>query len=84
MNPRYYHTPLPDPQRKRCPVCHHTVYSLGGVHPQCAERLADPPRPKGKAKAFPHQNEQPAKDGANAVVEAPTAVGIPPSDILPV
>jgi hypothetical protein len=50
MNTRYYHTPLPaHSTRVRCPVCHATVYSRAGIHPQCAVRQADPPRPKVKA-----------------------------------
>ncbi len=36
MFPKYRHTPIFDPDRKRCPVCHQRVYSLAGIHPQCA------------------------------------------------
>jgi hypothetical protein len=36
MNTRHYHTPITDPQRKRCPICDKPVYSLAGIHPQCA------------------------------------------------
>jgi len=36
MFPRYRHSPVFDPDRKRCPVCNQAVYSLGGIHPQCA------------------------------------------------
>jgi hypothetical protein len=36
MVPTYRHTPIFDPERKRCPVCNHSVYSLAGIHPQCA------------------------------------------------
>jgi hypothetical protein len=39
--PKYRHTPIIDPNRKRCPVCNHSVYSLAGVHPQCAIKRAD-------------------------------------------
>jgi hypothetical protein len=39
--PKYRHAPIIDPDRKRCPVCNHSVYSLGGVHPQCAIKRAD-------------------------------------------
>ena len=47
MNPRYYHTPpQPASNRVRCPVCHQEVYSRAGIHPQCAVKQADPPRPK--------------------------------------
>jgi len=28
---------------KPCPVCGHTSYSRGGVHPQCSALLADQP-----------------------------------------
>jgi hypothetical protein len=49
MNPKHYHTPITaNPPRKRCPVCHQTVYSLAGIHPQCAMLQADPPRPRAK------------------------------------
>jgi hypothetical protein len=48
MSPNYRHTPIFDPERKRCPVCHHSVYSLAGIHPQCAKRLDDPPKAKNK------------------------------------
>jgi hypothetical protein len=50
MTTRYYHTPPPPAStRVRCPVCHEEVYSRAGIHPQCAARQCDPPRPKGKA-----------------------------------
>jgi hypothetical protein len=48
--PTYRHAPIVDPDRKRCPVCHHSVYSLAGIHPQCAERLNNPPKPKKEPK----------------------------------
>jgi hypothetical protein len=49
--PTYRHAPIVDPDQKRCPVCHHSVYSLAGIHPQCAIKLLDgPPKPKKKAK----------------------------------
>jgi hypothetical protein len=46
-NPRYRHGPIFDTQRKRCPVCHQPVYSLAGIHPQCAIKIAEssPPSP---------------------------------------
>jgi hypothetical protein len=40
MFPRYRHTPIFDPERKRCAVCHRAVYSLAGIHPQCAIKRA--------------------------------------------
>jgi hypothetical protein len=36
MFPKYRHSPLIDPDRKRCPVCNLAVYSATGIHPQCA------------------------------------------------
>jgi hypothetical protein len=65
MNPRYYHrhTPLLDPGRRRCPVCQHAVYSAAGIHPQCAERQADPVRPKGEAKISLRRDEQAIGEG---------------------
>jgi hypothetical protein len=47
MSSHHHHNPrsayLVDPLRKRCPVCNQSVYSRGGVHPQCAIKLADAP-----------------------------------------
>ncbi len=40
MFPKYRHTPIFDAERKRCPVCGRAVYSLAGVHPQCAIKRA--------------------------------------------
>jgi len=40
MFPRYRHTPILNPQQKRCAVCHEAVYSLAGIHPQCAVKRA--------------------------------------------
>jgi hypothetical protein len=40
MFPRYRHTPVLDPVHKRCAVCHEAVYSLAGIHPQCAMKRA--------------------------------------------
>ena len=66
MFPRYRHTPILDSQRKRCPVCNQSVYSPAGIHPQCAERQADPPRPKTKPQDLPIPPDSPTR------VEAPT------------
>jgi len=51
MNPKHFHVPVSP--RARCPVCHQSVYSRGGIHPQCAMSQADPPRPKGKVQKAP-------------------------------
>jgi hypothetical protein len=70
MTHRYYHTPpQPTQPRARCPVCHEAVYSPAGIHPQCAVRQADPPKPKNKGK----EPIVPA-DGEAADPSAPQAV----------
>jgi len=47
MNPKHVHTPgSAGAQRKRCPVCQQAVYSRAGIHPQCAMKQSEPPRPK--------------------------------------
>jgi hypothetical protein len=49
MTPKSYQPQNnPGSDRVRCPVCHETVYSRAGIHPQCAVRQSDPPRPKTK------------------------------------
>jgi hypothetical protein len=49
MTPKSYQPQNnPASDRVRCPVCHETVYSRAGIHPQCAVRQSDPPRPKNK------------------------------------
>jgi hypothetical protein len=80
MNPKSYRLPIdPGSNRVRCPVCHHAVYSRGDIHPQCAVRQSDPPKPKPKAQVPSGPAEQ-AGDGAEragigALVEPPTAGG---------
>jgi hypothetical protein len=51
MLPNYRHAPFVDPLRKRCPVCNHAVYSLAGIHPQCAVKLVDSPQFTSKKQA---------------------------------
>ena len=51
MFPGYRHTPIFDSDRKRCPVCNQSVYSLAGIHPQCAIKLAEGPPIKGKKQS---------------------------------
>lgn len=68
MNPKSYRTPTSLPARARCPVCHETVYSRSGIHPQCAVRQADPPKPKGPPKVPAQAGPiEPATDPAVAV-----------------
>ena len=51
MFPGYRHAPIFDTGRKRCPVCNQSVYSLAGIHPQCAIKLAEGPPIKGKKQS---------------------------------
>lgn len=63
MTPKYYHSPLkPASTRVRCPVCHQEVYSRAGIHPQCAVKQSDPPRPKPKPPAKPGDVVLPAAE----------------------
>ena len=68
MTPKYYHSPLkPASTRVRCPVCHQEVYSRAGIHPQCAVKQADPPKPKSKPPVKPG-DVIPDVDGAISTV----------------
>ena len=51
MFPSYRHAPILDPHRKRCPVCNQAVYSLAGIHPQCAIKRADALESRSKREA---------------------------------
>ena len=53
MFPKYRHAPIIDLSRKRCPVCNHAVYSVAGIHPQCAIRLLDPPQSARRNRHHP-------------------------------
>ena len=91
MNPKYhhYHTPPPSVStRVRCPVCHEEVYSLAGIHPQCAVRQCDPPKVKNKGLKSPSSVEpvsvatEPA--GAGVILETPIVARIFDPDRTPV
>jgi hypothetical protein len=88
MNPmHYYHTPVkPTSTRASCPVCHETVYSRAGIHPQCAVIQSDPPKLRSKkqpAGALVDQpsnaTDQPGADivGESAIVESTSAAKQP-------
>jgi len=83
MTPKhYYHTPLkPMSTRACCPVCHETVYSRAGIHPQCAVLQSDPPRPKAKKQGVPGHVDQavtPADQPGQTIVVKPPTVEKPP------
>ena len=71
MNSRHYHTPITDSQRKRCPICGKPVYSLAGIHPQCAIKQND--------GVSPIINEP--VDPAIAVATTGTAAAIKPTGV---
>ena len=86
MEPMSYRNPAqPVSTRVRCPVCHEEVYSRAGIHPQCAARQCDPPRPKGKAVVpIPTMPAGQATEGAPPVIaDGPTleitSDSVPPS-----
>jgi hypothetical protein len=56
-NPGYRHGLVLNSQRKRCPVCHQSVYSLAGIHPQCAVKISEgvPPQPPTLPKVEPEK-----------------------------
>ena len=60
--------------RIRCPVCHEEVYSRAGIHPQCAARQCDTPKPKVKVVVpLPTVPAGEATEGAPPVlVDGPT------------
>jgi hypothetical protein len=64
MFPKYRHTPIFDSERKLCAVCHQAVYSLAGIHPQCAVKQADALESKSK-------REGASKGDSTVAVEAP-------------
>lgn len=68
MNSKHFHTPAST--RARCPVCHEAVYSRAGIHPQCAVRQSEPPRPKGGTPkvAVP---DDPVASEVGAIVDPP-------------
>lgn len=81
MAPRHYHSPPPpNPTRPRCPVCNATVYSTAGIHPQCAVRQADPPRPKARPAGAASQSARPAGALEPAVAEVAVVTLSPPAD----
>lgn len=63
----------PGSTRPRCPVCHETVYSRAGIHPQCAARQAEPPKGRAKPGTPNPVVPPPAADGLNGptVIVAP-------------
>jgi hypothetical protein len=81
MNPmHYYHTPIkPISTRATCPVCHETVYSRAGIHPQCAVIQSDPPKPKSKKQHGPAPLEQ----GLETTDRAGDDVGTKPPTVKP-
>jgi hypothetical protein len=61
MIPRYRHAPIVDSSRRRCAVCNHAVYSLAGIHPQCAVKLSDPRQASKKPSGQPAEAELPGE-----------------------
>jgi hypothetical protein len=68
--PRYRHTPIFDPERKRCPVCHQSVYSLAGIHPQCAIKRAEALELLSKRAAAKSDSIEPSESARQQVILA--------------
>ena len=75
MFPKYRHTPIFDPERKRCPVCRQAVYSLAGIHPQCAIKRAIALESRSKREAA-------SKAGSEIAIVA-SSDGRPPPEWKP-
>jgi hypothetical protein len=75
MSSGYYHNPpKPVSTRVRCPVCHEEVYSRAGIHPQCAVKQSESPKPEQQAVvvvASPHVGaKQAARQARTALSDA--------------
>jgi hypothetical protein len=88
MNPKfYYHTPTkPVSTRANCPVCHQTVYSRAGIHPQCAVIQSDPPRLRSRKPQVGAEIDQSllvvANPAGEIVVELAPIKRAPTDDLL--
>jgi len=56
----------PPPARKSCPVCGEVSYSRAGIHPQCAQELADSRRQARQKTAKKPKKKVPKKSGTKA------------------
>jgi hypothetical protein len=80
MFPHYYHTPpKPVSTRVRCPVCHEEVYSRGNIHPQCAVKQSEAPRPKKAVVVVTGT----AVGAGLASDRAPVVLSDPPNLVIP-
>jgi hypothetical protein len=82
MSRGYYHSPpKPVSTRVRCPVCHEEVYSRAGIHPQCAVKQSEPPRPKKPPEGVidPAVVTDPAADPSAAVPSKTPALDVTPT-----
>ena len=81
MFPSYRHTPIVDPERKLCAVCNQAVYSLAGIHPQCAVKRSDALESKSRKEAASeagsalaivvHRTYTKSREGARRVIISP-------------
>ena len=79
VDKKHYHFPVE--ARPVCPVCHKSVYSRGGIHPQCAMIQSEPPRPKKKpldAVGSPAAVDGTGPAGDDRPAAEPVALAIPP------
>jgi len=77
--PEYYHTPVRSSSRRvLCPVCKKPVYSLSGIHPQCAMSHPEPPEegrrglePTAEIPSMERDDRNPADLAGEGCVEGP-------------
>ena len=87
MFPRYRHTPTFGTKRKRCSICGQPVYSLAGIHPQCAIKLPESSQHRDADASAPGVEALPGQETPETPVllvppaasrPAPDAPGLPP------
>ena len=86
MFPRYRHTPIFDTGRKRCSICNQPVYSLAGIHPQCAIKLPESQQYRDGDQATSRVEtpvDQEVLEPQAATVTSPESRPVPVSPCLP-
>jgi len=75
--------PPPVAHRVPCPVCRKAVYSLAGIHPQCAMSQIEPPKPEGMKRAGPDPIDRIAVETAEAGTgDDPRPIATPVAEII--
>ena len=83
MFPRYRHTPIFDTNRKRCSICDQPVYSLAGIHPQCAIKLPEPQQYGTRTRRLPVIDALPSRISSNRKRDGGPDKSLPASRPVP-